>query len=880
MPCAYEAVPILEKLPLQIQIGSIACYEDVLLVGTKQGHLLQYKISKDKDQENKFNIQLEGSNKSFAKKPITQLSAITDEEYILVSLSDNVISVHDLSTFGLLTIMSRTKGATLFAVDEKNCDSNKKHLRLCVAVKKKIQLYYWRNREFKEIQADLSLYDTPRAMSWCNDSIFVGFKREYFLIKVNDGNLKELFSLGGKRSEPLVAKLSDNQITLGRNEMSIFIDEEGSPSQKYPLQWTDIPIALVHDPPYIIAVLPKYVEVRTIQPRLMIQSIELAKPLYICVGSGLVYVASNNHCWRLTKAPISEQVNDLVKIKEFELALRLVSENMESESEAEKQKRLQKIQNRQAFHLFCQHQFDASMKLFMELDTDPSHVIGLYPNLLPSCYHKDLTYPDTVPELDGGDLENALLALIDYLNAKRYHIMKIPSKEITTTAIGDMNRTIKSKRQIAQIIDTTLLKCYLETNDALMAPFLRRNDNQCHIEESERVLRSKEKFSELIILYRKKELHQKALSLLMQQACRPSSSLHSGQEGIVEYLQHLGPSHIDLIFEYSAGVLQKDPTEGLSIFTEDMPEVESLPRDKVLEFLETNFRSTVTILYLEHIIEHWKDTNTDFHNLLVNLYRGKIQELMSIKISSNSDSQEYITSTVELKEFKAKLISFLEKSQYYTPERLLSYFPLDDFYEERAILLGRLGRHEQALAIYVHILNNHNLAEQYCINHYDSTKEGNKDVYLHLLKMYLQPPNPANLGIMVKDISEVKVQIDPALYILDKHAVKIDASKALELLPPTTKIKDILNYLENLVEKKAALRRNHMVLRNVMSAENVMVIKEHMKFSKIKCVITEEKNCRVCKKRIGNSAFARYPNGVIVHYHCCNDVKVCPTEQR
>ena len=39
-----------------------------------------------------------------------------------------------------------------------------------------------------------------------------------------------------------------------------------------------------HHKPYIVAVLPRYVEIRTIEPRLMIQSIELSKPRLICQG--------------------------------------------------------------------------------------------------------------------------------------------------------------------------------------------------------------------------------------------------------------------------------------------------------------------------------------------------------------------------------------------------------------------------------------------------------------------------------------------------------------------------------------------------------------------------------------------------------------------
>ena len=40
------------------------------------------------------------------------------------------------------------------------------------------------------------------------------------------------------------------------------------------------------------------------------------------------------------------------------------------------------------------------------------------------------------------------------------------------------------------------------------------------------------------------------------------------------------------------------------------------------------------------------------------------------------------------------------------------------FFEERAILLGRLGRHEQALTIYVHILRDPEKALDYCRQHY------------------------------------------------------------------------------------------------------------------------------------------------------------------
>ena len=44
-----------------------------------------------------------------------------------------------------------------------------------------------------------------------------------------------------------------------------------------------------------------------------------------------------------------------------------------------------------------------------------------------------------------------------------------------------------------------------------MAPLLRLKDNSCHVEESERILKKYQKFSELIILYEKKGLHKKGI---------------------------------------------------------------------------------------------------------------------------------------------------------------------------------------------------------------------------------------------------------------------------------------------------------------------------------------------------------------------------------
>ena len=62
-----------------------------------------------------------------------------------------------------------------------------------------------------------------------------------FSKQIESATTKELFPTG-KLLEPTVTKMIDDRLALGRDEMTIFIDSEGNPTQKYALTWTDIPL--------------------------------------------------------------------------------------------------------------------------------------------------------------------------------------------------------------------------------------------------------------------------------------------------------------------------------------------------------------------------------------------------------------------------------------------------------------------------------------------------------------------------------------------------------------------------------------------------------------------------------------------------------------
>ena len=64
-----------------------------------------------------------------------------------------------------------------------------------------------------------------------------------------------------------------------------------------------------------------------------------------------------------------------------------------------------------------------------------------------------------------------------------------------------------------------------------------------------------------------------------------------------------------------------------------------------------------------------------------------------------------------------------EESIHYTPEDMLTRFPKDSLFEERALLLSKIHQHDQALDIYVWKLDDVATARKYCETHYDQEAE-------------------------------------------------------------------------------------------------------------------------------------------------------------
>lgn len=852
--------------------------------------------------------------KQFSKKPVAQVETVPELK-IIITLSDGIVHINNLDDLSSYQVIQKTKGATCFATNlqtQTTLTGEKQYmLRLCVVVKKKMILLYWKNKNFHEMSQEVNLKDHPKIVAWCAESIFVGYKSEYDLIKLAGGNgeedeIKSLSATGGKQPEPIIRLLQEDKVSINRDENTYILDQNGNPHLKYSISWSDIPTNIAEDYPYLIALLPSsIIEVRTIEPHLFIQRLELAqltsnygkiRLLSKCSGrKGLIIAASTNDIFAIVAIPIDQQKAQMVTEKHFELALRLA--NMEQKSEDADTRDIELQYAHDLFHKEC---YKEALNLFLKLDISPLIVIELFPDLSDKAFTQQIDVPQNKQD-DGKnstDTDERFTALIDYLIQIRRKICKNPA---TLASSAPQNKLIldsngqddeytlfshmKSPRaleRLKQDVDTTLLKCYLKTTNALVASLLRLPDNHCKLQVTEKALIKYHKYNELIILYQSRGLHRKALDLLKSHF---QDSPMSGYEKTVQYLQHLGQEHLEIICEYARWVLQNEPEIGLKIFTADLPETEQLDRNLVLEFLRHN-APQMEMPYLEHLIHFWNDKTSFFHTTLLLRYRQKVVPLLRDYLKSINDQVPAPAGQEpgELGELRRKLLDFLEISDHYTTQGLPELLKSENLCEERAIVVGKLGDHEEALSIFIYVLNNPKRAEEYCLSVYKKKLPNSKDIFLNLLKLYLRPPQPSsfssaqlNRKMSISSASQVS-SIDSPLPInfsskvvklLNEHGDKIDPLEAIKELPNEFDLVCLKDYLSFTFKKRLQESHEKEMFTQLIMAKYYQVQKTWIQLQQAnKIVIDDLTICKVCDKRIGRSAFVRFPNLDLVHYSC------------
>lgn len=502
--------------------------------------------------------------------------------------------------------------------------------------------------------------------------------------------------------------------------------------------------------------------------------------------------------------------------------------------------------------------------------------------------------PEEGNVLEGKDLMSAVLELRGFLAGTRARLQRVIDpvtgrlkprktesgsteeafKSILTTSRDESEEQLEKELQDEfKLVDTCLFRAYMFSAPTL-ASSLFRIPNFCDPDVVNEKLLEHNRYNELVDFFYGKKLHRQALELLRKfgSGDKPDETAPSlyGPERTIGYLQNLPPEMVDLILEFSEWTLRSNPEMAMEIFLGDTENAETLPRDRVLKFL-AGIDTALEVQYLDHIITELNETDPDFHNRLVELL------IKQLKDGSKKESWE---------DQMERLVKFLKESRQYSLSRAFGLIPKDDpkFYEAQAVVLSNMGSDKQALEIYVFKMKDYAKAEEYCnrihkaqeaaaptpsrpdADHEDAA-EPSPSIYHTLLSLYLtpQPPHAPNWP--------------PALDLLSKHGSRLPAASTLSLIPDSLPVEELESYFRGRIRAANSLVNETRIVAGLRKTELVtsqalLLLGDGMPGGQggrnRRVVISDERMCGVCHKRLGGSVVAVMPDNIVVHYGCLN----------
>ncbi|XP_057542149.1 vacuolar sorting protein 39 [Amaranthus tricolor] len=790
---AYDSFELLCDSPTKID--AVESYGSKLIIGCNDGSLRIYSpessssdVCAPSDHRSgelellKESYVLDRTMSGFSRRPITVMEVLRSKE-LLLTLSES-ISFHKLPSLETVAVIAKAKGASAYSWDDSRAF-------LCFSRQRRVCIFrHDGGRGFVEVK-DYGVPDTVKSMAWCGENICIGVRKEYMMLNASTGVLSEVFS-SGRISPPLVVSLPSGGLLLGKDNIGVFVDQYGKLGHEGRICWSEAPSQIVIHEPYAIGLLPRHVEIRSLQqPYPLIQTVSLRNVKHLIRSNSVILVSLEKSVSGLFPVPLGAQIVQLTASGHFEEALSLCK-LLPPEDSSLRAAKESSIHIRYAHHLFENGSYEEAMDHFLASQVDITYVLSLYPSIIvPNS--TVLPEPEKVVDFgwDTSDLSrcssgmsdemdasprapidaeensavqskivshNTLMALIKFLQKKRYNIIEKAAAEGTDEAVSDAfsvnfrsydsNRSKKSNRgrgsisissggrERAAILDTTLLQALILTGQPSAAVELLTGMNYCDLKISEEFLKKTNQYTALLELYKCNGMHREALKLLLQ-LVEESKSDHAAEltkkftpEMIIDYLKPLCGTDPMLVLEFAMLVLESCPTQTIELFLSG-----NIPADLVNSYLKQH-APNMQATYLELMLSMNEDgISGNLQNEMLQIYLSEVLDWYR-ELSSQQQWDETAYSPT-----RKKLLAALENISGYNPEGLLKRLPADALYEERAILLGKLNQHELALSLYVHKLHVPELALSYCDRVYESQPLGkfHSNIYLTLLQIYLNP---------------------------------------------------------------------------------------------------------------------------------------------
>lgn len=170
-----------------------------------------------------------------------------------------------------------------------------------------------------------------------------------------------------------------------------------------------------------------------------------------------------------------------------------------------------------------------------------------------------------------------------------------------------------------------------------------------------------------------------------------------------------------------------------------------------------------------------------------------------------------------------------------------------------------MGRHENALEIYVYRLHDYLKAEEcvwslhlpavaqptsrYCNRVFDPSSPRTSSIFLTLLRIYLQPGASSSAKSSTTSTFSIPLPatfFEPALQLISRHSRRLDATETLKLLPPLVQARDVKEFLAESLRVPIFDTR---VIREIVRARRDEVATRLMVLEERRVKVTDSRMC-------------------------------------
>ncbi|XP_030636772.1 transforming growth factor-beta receptor-associated protein 1 [Chanos chanos] len=806
-------------------IQCLEWYYKNLYIGNKDG-VIQHLILPDGGGGDSSSVREVGKRQLGRSGPVNQLKTISVLNHLLV-LWDGSVSTLNMFSLEPVSALKKIQNVSLFYVNEL-CDQTQPVFAqlFTVSSKRRIVSIHRVFVDKWECVRQVSLPQDPVALAVDETCICVATNDRYLLHDYQSQSTLDIFLHNHGKQNIIAKKSGEGEFLLnGPGSLGMLVLRDGI-SQRPPVQWsTDVLDAAVYFP-YVLALQSQAVQIYSILDQQLKQTIPVQSARGLLATPENVYVIAEREIHCLTPIALGDQIQALTGCERVDEALVLldgVQALLPKDSYEDLYKNITCISGLIKFY---REQFLEAKELFIKCGLDPREIICLYPTMSGICE----------------DFKAQLSAVRNAKDLQTLSKEDKPTYQQYQKFLGDFLTEVRETTQglcSCQIIDTALLKLYLEQEKSEELNLLVSSPNDCALNICVPDLEFHKRFFTLGLLYQSKGQHVNAIQTwvnIVEDDCADKTQSDVYQH-IVNTLALL--QHKDVIWQFADWVLQRDQEAGIQIFTKHTDENMFAP-EEVFSFL-TKY-PTALVCYLEFLIYELKSQEEKHHTLLATTYVAQILQ------KENNVNRQGI---------RNKLQQLLWQSSLYNTREVHGQITSTALHMEKAILFGKTGQHKKALQTLVHEGKDQQATEDYCWRtSAGQDRKFTNTQFLNLLQIYL----------------ESSQHVSAAVDLLNNNAVAFDLVKVLQILPASWSLQLVTRFLCESLRETHHQRKMRRVEMNLAKVEHLRHKHTAMKVAQRLIKVDSGRICHSCQHPLTESEFLRSPVGELIHTQCYRKV--------